>query len=234
MPVDHTFPPELWVIICTELADQQDPRFHWKNPTEKIEEARTALYSLCETSRMLRSIAQPLLLRSRCTEEEPGGFLSLGRNILSKPRLASLVRCIKIARDYSDYYGELEDHEEYPILLEVANRLGFDPSLFSTGLGRPSGLFSISTGRPFGANLPPLRQLLPSFLPKLKYLHIQLRDHDAPCRFLQTLRKRSVITPFESVTTLLLESAALFSDRWVLQRYSPLLALLPNLHLLSL
>ncbi|KAK7978075.1 hypothetical protein PG988_005565 [Apiospora saccharicola] len=50
----------------------------------------------------------------------------------------------------------------------------------------------------------------------------------------ETLRQMSIITPFESVTTLLLVPADGNLDAWVLQRYSPLLALLPNLRLLSL
>lgn len=40
--------------------------------------------------------------------------------------------------------------------------------------------------------------------------------------------------PLESVTTLLLEGAAETRIGWVLQQYSPLFALLPNLRLLSL
>lgn len=223
--VNHTFPPELWEIICTELADQQDPRFHWKYSTEWIEEARSALYSLCATSKTLRCIAQPLLLRSRCTEEEPGGLLNFAENIMSKPRLASLVRCLKIAPGRSFYFKELEKYPDYRMLLEAANRLGIDTSLFSAWIG--VSLFSKT-------KLSPLAQLLPHFLPKLKYLHIRLADYEAPCQILQTLRERSVITPFESVTTLLLESPKGMFGGWVLQRYSPLLALLTNLRLLSL
>lgn len=224
MDVDHTFPPELWEIICTELADQQDPRFHWKYWTSEIESARLALHGLYRTSKMLRHIAQPLLLRSRCTEEELGGFRSFGEIILSKPRLASLVRCIRIV-PCPPYLRASEEIRERPLLEEAANRLGFDPSLF----------FAWSRQRRSRMpDLSPLAQLLPYFLPKLKYLHIKVDCHKAPCQILQTLRESSVVTPFESVTTLLLESTDDNLDGWFLQRYSPLLALLPNLRLLSL
>ncbi|KAK8093870.1 hypothetical protein PG997_000555 [Apiospora hydei] len=97
MAVEHTFPPELWVIICTELADQQDPRFYWRHSIPEIQPARNALRQLCQSSKTLRSIALPLLLRFRSTREERGGFLGFGKNILSKPELAVLVRGIEVA-----------------------------------------------------------------------------------------------------------------------------------------
>ncbi|KAK8134465.1 hypothetical protein PG984_006477 [Apiospora sp. TS-2023a] len=225
MAANHTFPPELWEIICTELADQQDPRFHWKYSIPVIKSARTALYSLSLASKMLRRTAQPLLLRSRWTGAELGGFRIFVENILSKQRLASLVRCIEIAPCHSLVRGP-EAAAELLMLEEVANRLGFDPSLFSTW-GSEGDYFLVS-------HLSPLVQFLPCFLPKLKYLHIKLGGHRTPCKILQTLRQMSIVTPFESVTTLLLVPADGNLDDWVLQRYSPLLALLPNLRLLSL
>ncbi|KAK8039700.1 hypothetical protein PG993_008111 [Apiospora rasikravindrae] len=207
MAVEHTFPPELWVIICAELADQQDPRFYWRHSIREIQSARHALRQLCQSSKTLRSIVQSLLLRFRSTREERNGFYGFGENILSKPELAALVRGIEVApclRDAS---------KEVPMLLEASNRLDLEqlPGLIWGDRNIPWRRFLLEN-----PVLSPLVQLLPCFLPNLKYLHINI----APT--------------FESITTLILEPAGTTPGGWVLQEYSPLLALLPNLRMLSL
>ncbi|KAK8037103.1 hypothetical protein PG991_001417 [Apiospora marii] len=232
--LEHTFPPEIWEFICAELAEQKQPSPPWSASVTSITlPARDALRALGKSSKMLRCIAQPLLLQYYNTEDEVEGLGSFCRNILAKPQLASLVRGLEVAS--CPLYAV--DPE---ILYEVASRFRFSPGVFDIPRP-PSTPTSWKTlgepGRKTVTDLSLLANLVPRFLPNLKCLQVRLGTHRGTRLFLHAFGKLRRLKPLESVTTLVLSSETdLFGapDGCMLTDHEPLFSALPNLQTLSL
>lgn len=227
MTVEHTFPPEVWELICAELAEQKQPSPLWAaSVTSRTLLARDALRALYSSSKMLRCIAQPLLLQYYSTKDEDDGFGSFCKNITSKPQLASLVRGLEVAP--SHLYAV-----DPASLAKVASRLGFHSGLFHI----PAQPTPEHNKQSRVTDLSLLANLLPCLLPNLDCLQIRLGTHQDVRRLLKSLREYSIVKPFESITTLVLDAK---SDMYgspngcMLEDYRPLLASLPNLEMLSL
>ncbi|KAK8134763.1 hypothetical protein PG984_006775 [Apiospora sp. TS-2023a] len=227
MAVEHTFPPENWEFICAELAEQKQMSPLWAAPVTSSNSlpALGALRALYNTSKLLRCITHPLLRQSSGISHEIDGFGRLCQDIISKPQLASLVNGLEVAP--SPRFAV-----DGGILVEVSRRLGFNPDHFSI----PAAQRKPTPNQRF-ADLALLANLLPCFLPNLKCLKMRLGLPPDTRQVLRYFRCGSIVKPFESVTTLVLDAQTdglQSTNGCVLEDYSQLLASLPNLQLLSL
>ncbi|KAK8055003.1 hypothetical protein PG993_000230 [Apiospora rasikravindrae] len=233
-------PPEIWRHICNQLTDDNYRLIGTEladllNKHVSIHDHLRAKNALAALSLVSKSIGEMALhARFKCFHMDFSGdrrvFLKFLRRVLDDPRLAACVKelsvydwiCIKHpANPRSD---EADAAATYA---RMAARLGVDTAAF------PFDVKELSPHRNPAGRVPGIILLTLPLLPNLGILRVGIGRERRPFELLRRLRASGVVRPFERVRDLTLASDG---DGYGinLTRFSPLLALCPNVATLRL
>ncbi|KAK8058488.1 hypothetical protein PG994_008936 [Apiospora phragmitis] len=210
-------PLKIWGVVCEQLADENfrkpgDPTgMLTRNPAD----GRRTLLALCEVSRGIAQVAQPVLFRTYDFDDgrnDGKRHLRFLRSILDNQRLASYVQAVILAH----WINEIDADELAEVYSRIAARLGFD-----TGEHGPEDGIGIPE------RIPAILLLLLPLLPNLKCLAVTTRHEEHALELLGRLHQAGVIEPFASVVHLGLRHGDTEMGFDLLAN-SPLLALTPN------
>ncbi|KAK7967196.1 F-box-like domain-containing protein [Apiospora aurea] len=215
-------PLEIWGVVCEQLADE-----NFREPGEPTgvlvgnnAAARQTLLTLCEVSKGLARVAQPVLFRTydfgegRNDGKKHVRFL---RSILDNPRLAASVRAVML----DHWVHDLDKDEQAAMYGRIADRLGFDTGAFP--------LDELEEDGPHGLpqRVPTIILLLLPLLPNLTHLTVTTRHEEHALEILDRLHRTGAIQPFASVVQLGLSHGDTELGFDMLTN-APLLALTPN------